>query len=153
MRTRYRIWLASATALLLAGCVGPIAGCFGSLAPPTPTRAPPPTLDPELARVRELSLSYWDTFNKYDLEGVLAYLEPWYREERQRAIRDEIRLVRLFHVKLGASIASEPEFTGPNEAEVYVWIREPTGTRKVLMQFRMGSEWRITFAEEVREME
>ena len=151
MHAPTRIWLASVTVLLLAGCVWLVTGRSSSPVPPTPTRAPLPTSDPELAEVREMALAYWNTFNEYDVDGVLGYLESSYRAERESILRDEIRLVRLFHVKLGASVASEPEFTGPDEAEMYVRIREPTGTRKVLMQFLKGSDWKITFAEEVKE--
>ena len=139
-------------ALLLLGVVGTASGCiWSSSPPPTPTRVPTPTLDPTLAELRQLGLAYWDTYNSYNLVALLAYLEPSYRDEQESLLRSKIRLLKLFRVKLGVSVDFGPELTGPNEAQMYVTLREPLGSRQVLMRFQMDTRWMITFAQEVDE--
>ena len=147
-----KMLLALIAAALVLGLVGPASGCLGPSSPSTPTRAPAPTLDPVLAELRDLGLAYWDTYNSYDLEALLAYLEPSYRDEQEGVLRSKIRLLKLFRVKLGVSVASEPEYTGPNGAQMYVRITEPLGSRHVLMRFQKDSRWMITYAQEVQEV-
>ena len=109
------------------------------------------TLDPELAELRNLGLAYWDPYNSYDLEALLAYLEPSYRDEQESLLRSKIRLLKLFRIRLGVSVDSGPEHTGPNGAQMYVRISEPLGSRQVLMRFQKDSRWMITYAQEVKE--
>ena len=96
MIAQFRIGVISITALLVLGLVGPASGCLGASSPSTPTRAPAPTQDPELAELRKLGLAYWDTYNSYDLEALLAYLEPSYRDEQEGLLRSKIRLLKLW---------------------------------------------------------
>ena len=151
MIAQFRIGVIDITALLALGLVGPASGCLGPSSPSTPTRAPAPTMDQELAELRDLGLAYWDTCNSYDLDALLAYLEPSYREEQEDSLRDKIGLLRLFRVKLGVSVASGPELTGPEKAQMYVKLREHLGSRQVLMRFQKDSRWMITYAQEVKE--
>ena len=149
---RFHIGVISITALLALGLVGTASGCLGPSSPSTPTRAPTPTLDPELPKLRELGLAYWDTYNSYDLEALLAYLEPSYRDEQEGLLRSKIRLLKLFRVKLGVSVDSGPEITAPNGAQMYVRISEPLGSRQVLMRFQKDIRWMITYAQEVQKV-
>ena len=155
MIAQFRIGVIGITALLGLGLVGLTTGCLGPSSPSTPTRVPAsalaPTLEPVLAELRDLGLAYWGTYNSYDLEALLAYLEPTYRDEQEGPLRDKIRLLKLFRVKLGVSVASEPEHTGPNVAQMYMRISEPLGSRQVLMRFQKDSRWMITYAQEVKE--
>jgi hypothetical protein len=49
------------------------------------------------------------------------------------------------------SVDFGPELTGPNEAQMYVTLREPLGSRQVLIRFQMDTRWMITFAQKVDE--
>ena len=155
MIPQFHIGMISMTALLVLGLVGPASGCIGASSPSTPTPAststPAPTADPELAELRDLGLAYWDTYNSYDLEALLAYLEPSYRDDQEGLLRSKIRLLKLFRIKLSVSVTSGPELTGPNRAEMYVRISEPLGRRQVLMRFQKDSRWMISYAQELIE--
>ena len=55
------------------------------------------------------------------------------------------------NVKLGVSEESAPEASGSAAAQMSVKIKEPLGTRLVLMTFiKVDGQWKITHAEEVK---
>ena len=137
-------------------------GCFStSIATPTPTPTssplstdilPTPTPTPlaVLRELRQLGLDYWEAFNDYDLEQVLAYLEPSYREARKDKIKRDIRRLHQFRVKLGIAVESEPELLEDDSTRMYIKMREPLGTRRILMEFQVvDGAWMITYAQEV----
>jgi hypothetical protein len=105
----------------------------------------------EAQTLRDLALAYWAAFNAYDAQGALAYLEPTYRAERTKVVKSDIGRIKLFGVKLGMSEKTPPVLVGPGQAQMYMSLKEPTGTRTILMKFAQpgGGTWLITYAEEV----
>ena len=124
-------------------------------APTTTSTAAPTTssasvsLDGPLADLRDLAIAYWEAFNAYDTESVLAYLETGYRLEREGEIRDDIGRLSTFGVKLGISELSPPEMLASDRAEMYLEMSEPLGKRTIRMGFLLAEgAWVIDFAEE-----
>lgn len=112
------------------------------------TRSELPPADVET--LRDLTFAYWDAFNAYEADTVLSYLEEAYRFQREEEIRADIGRLSLFRVKLGIDEESPPTSIGTEEAEMFLTLREPLGTRRIRMAFiREEAEWKITFAEEV----
>jgi hypothetical protein len=106
-------------------------------------------LDGSLAELRDLAFAYWEAFNAYDTEQVLAYLETDYRLEREGAVQDDIGRLSTFGVKLGISELSPPVMLGTERAEMYIEMSEPLGKRRIRMGFLLvGGDWVIDFAEE-----
>jgi hypothetical protein len=106
----------------------------------------------EAQALRDLAFAYWAAFDAYDVQGTLAYLEPSYRAARAKVVQGDIGRIKLFGVKLGLSEKTPPVLVGPGQAQMYMNLKEPTGTRTILMKFAQtgsGDPWLITFAEEV----
>ena len=143
--TMLRRWAAVGmfAALAVAGV-----GCGGA---PTPTLSPGPVADPEEAgMLRELAFGYWEAFNAYDPDRVLAYLEDEYRQQREEQVRTEIGRIDLFNVQLGVTEEAPPWIIDGGKREMYLTMKEPLGTRRIRMEFRdVEGEWKITFAQEV----
>ncbi|PKB67371.1 MAG: hypothetical protein BZY81_04830 [SAR202 cluster bacterium Io17-Chloro-G4] len=116
--------------------------------PPEPT----PQLTPEddTETLRWLAFAYWEALNAYEVEKTVSYLEDKYRQAHLGEVEKGIRQMKMFGVKLGLSEESAPRTTGPGLAEMYMTLKEPLGTRRILMEFaKAQGEWKITFAEEV----
>ena len=100
--------------------------------------------------LRQLTFAYWDALNSYDAGKAVSYLEENYRQAHRGEVEKGINQMKMFGVKLGVSEESPPRIKGVNEAEMYVALKEPLGTRRILMKFAtVEGEWKITFAEEV----
>ncbi|MDP3062752.1 MAG: hypothetical protein Q8O40_06025 [Chloroflexota bacterium] len=130
---------------------------------PTATLTPTPTAAATAAAIaqasatdepdtlRKLTFAYWEAFNAYDVERVLAYLEAAYRAEREGQIRTDIGRIKTFGVKLGVSEASPPQASGDGQWEMYLNMKEPLGTRRIRMAFRQAEgDWTITYSQEVQ---
>jgi hypothetical protein len=101
--------------------------------------------------VRDVALGYWAAYNAYDPEKTLSYLDDTYRPSQEKIVRSEIGQIKNFGVTLGVSEKSAPVLTAPGQAEMYLSMKTPTGTRTMLMKFaRRGDVWAITYAEEVK---
>ena len=115
----------------------------------TTTSSPAEALDGSLVELRDLAFAYWDAFNAYETEHVLAYLEADYRLEREGEIQDDIGRLSTFGVKLGISELSPPVMLGTDRAEMYIEMSEPLGSRRIRMGFLLvEGDWVIDFAEE-----
>jgi hypothetical protein len=100
--------------------------------------------------IRETAFLYWEVFNSYEAERVLAFLEPGYRATEEDLIRRDIGLMKLFGVKLGVSEESAPALMESGEWEMYLRMDTPTGTKRIRMNFAPnGDGWWITFSDEV----
>jgi hypothetical protein len=100
--------------------------------------------------IRETAFLYWEVFNSYEAEQVLAFLEPGYRATEEDLIRRDIGLMKLFGVKLGVSEESAPALMESGEWEMYLRMDTPTGTKRIRMNFAPnGDGWWITFSDEV----
>jgi hypothetical protein len=120
--------------------------------PESPTSAPAPagvTEEAEIETLRQLSDDYWEAFNNWDADTALSYLEESYRAERESDIRRDIGRLKTFNVKLGLSVERPPELTSSVAAQMSVKMREPLGTRLILLTFiKVDGQWVITHAEE-----
>ena len=118
----------------------------------------PVTVEPTQQRIaqadidilRRLTFDYWDALNSYDVEKALSYLEDNYRQVHAGDVKDGIRQMKMFRVKLRASEESSPRVEGQDQGEMYITLKDPRSTRRILMEFaKVAGEWKITFAEEV----
>jgi hypothetical protein len=124
--------------------------CFPPEAPSIAPTSAGVTEEAELQALRQLAADYWEAFNIYDADRALSYLEENYRLTRESDIRGDIGRLKTFKVKLGVSEESAPELSGSVAAQMSVKIKEPLGTRLVLMTFiKVDGQWKITHAEEV----
>jgi ABC-type phosphate transport system substrate-binding protein len=101
--------------------------------------------------VRDVVLAYWAAYNAYDAEKTLSYLEEGYRSSQEKAIRGEIGQIKTFGVKLGVSEKSAPVLTASGQALMDLTLKEPTGTRTIVMKLtRNGDVWVISDVSEVK---
>lgn len=99
--------------------------------------------------VRDLAFKFWAAYNAYDPDTAVSYLDESYRTTKEEVIRNEISRIKSFGVTLGMSEKSAPALTGPDQAEMYLNMKEPIGTRTILMKFnKQGDAWIITYSEE-----
>ena len=143
-----------ASAALAASCGG--TSSSDQQASSLPTSASPsaasttPLAAEDAQAVRDLAVAYWAAYNDYDPEKAISYLDEGYRPSQEKVIRDEIGRIKTFGVQLGVSEKSAPVLIGPDEAEMYLDMKTPTGTRTLWMKFeRRGDAWTITYVEEV----
>ena len=100
--------------------------------------------------LRVLAFAYWDAFNAYQADTVLGFLEESYRAQREEDIRSDIGRLSRFGVTLGISEETPPSSIGADEAEMFITLKEPLGTRRIRMGFiQAEGDWKISFAEEV----
>ena len=152
------------SSVILCLCIALVgwAGCGSDEVTPTPAPELIPTLTStheavstvvvefSQEEVRALGLAYWDAFNSYDLDGLLSYLEPTYRDLRKDTLAQEMGQMRSFSVKLGVTVVVEPEDVGEGEVRMLVDIKNPLDIRRVLMTFQtVDNEWKITYAQEI----
>ena len=118
---------------------------------PTPTSVPKEDAEEQAETFRRMTFDYWETFNAYDADGVLEFLEEGYGREREEKIRGDIGRLKLFSVQLVVTEESPPSMVDEDEWEMYLTMKEPLGTRRIRMAFReVDGEWKITFSEEVK---
>jgi hypothetical protein len=137
-----------------------VAACGGTTSseqttpPATPASgasASTPISAADATAVRDVVLAYWAAYNAYDAEKTLSYLEEGYRSSEGEAIRGEIGQIKTFGVKLGVSEKSAPVLTASDQAQMDLTLKEPTGTRTILMKLtRNGDVWVISDVSEVK---
>ena len=99
--------------------------------------------------IREAAFLYWETFNSYKAEQVLAFLEPVYRAAEEADIRRDIRRMKLFGVKLALAEESAPVRMESGEWEMYLKMATPIGSKRIRMTFAQNSDgWLITYSDE-----
>ena len=111
-----------------------------------------PVTDAEEAdAIRKVVFGYWEAFNAYDPDRALSYLEVEYRQQRDKVVRDDIKRMRPFRVRLGVAEESPPAIVGPDQREMYLTMTEPLGVRRIHMVARkVEGEWKLTRTEEVK---
>ena len=144
-----------ATAALVASCGGTSSSGEQTTSTPTPVSSASASTTPISAEdakaVRALAVDYWAAYNAYDADKVVSYLDESIGAAKEKSVRDEIGRIKTFGVQLGVSEKSAPVLTMPGQAEMYVTIKEPTGTRTVSMKLaRRGDVWAITSVDEVK---
>lgn len=146
---------AASVALVFAGCGSGTPSREAGRARSSPLASPLVTaasISPaDAAAVRRLVREFWKAYNAYDAPRVVSYLEEGYRPAKEPVVRDEIRRLKAFSVKLGVSEASAPVLVGPDEAEILLSVETPTGDRRVQMRLvRRSGRWFVSSSEEVR---
>ena len=118
---------------------------------PTPSASVSDGPTDNIEAVRTLAFDYWEAFNAYDADVALSFLEDRYRSDRESEIRMDIGRIKRFRVKLGVSEQDPPQMIRPTEAEMFLKMKEPIGTRRIRMAFlNVDGVWKITFAEQVK---
>jgi hypothetical protein len=143
-----------ATAAFVASCGGTSSSAGQTGAPAASASSSAGSATPLMAAdaqaVRDLAVAYWAAYNAYDPEKAISYLDESYRPSQAKVVRDEIGRIKTFGVQLGVSEKSAPVLIGPDQAEMYLNMKTPTGTRTLWMKFSSrGGTWTITFVEEV----
>ena len=93
---------------------------------------------------------YWGAFNAYDADLALSLLEENYRADEEDLIRRDIGRMKLFRVKLGVSVGKPLALNEAGDYEIYLNLRTPVDTRRVMMLFRrIDGDWMIVFSGEV----
>ena len=118
---------------------------------PTPTAAPSPVAitKEDVDTARQVVFDYFEAFNQYDVEGVLAFLEESYRQDKAESIEEDIDRMKSFGAKLGVEEESEPVITPEGKIEIYIKLRTPIGAQYVTYQLLQESgEWKICLSEE-----
>ena len=104
----------------------------------------------EVTALRELAFQYWGAFNEYDVDSVLAFLEPTYRAQREEQIREDIASLEQFSVELGVTEHLPPHEADSGQWEMYLVMETPVDIRRLRMEYlKYGDRWWITYAEEV----
>ena len=143
---------ATSTSATTAASTTSTAGSTSSAGSTSTAPATGTTISAEDAQaVRDLVAAYWKAYNAYDPDTAVSYLNETYRTTKEQSVRDEIGRIKTFGVTLGVSEKTAPVLIGPDQAEMYVNMKEPTGTRTMWMKFvKHGDTWTITYSEEAK---
>ncbi len=129
------------------------AAADGSGPEPTPATTTTYTAisEADVESVRAVVSAFWAAYNAYDPETAVSFLHATYRASKEPIIRSEIRRIKTFGVQLGVTEKSTPILLGPDEAEMYLNLKEPLGTRTILTRLlRHGDTWVIVYSEEAK---
>ena len=97
-----------------------------------------------------MSEAYWEAFNSYDADAVVAMYNESYRAAREETVRGDISLMKMFSVTLKVTEESPPVLAAPNVGEMYVRVGNPLGVNRVLIVFhKLADGWKIVHVEEV----
>lgn len=110
------------------------------------TETPPPAAitEEDVEAARQVVFAYWEAFNNYDLEGVLACTEESWGQEREPSLSSEIGQMKMFSVTLGVEEEGEPAINTNETIEIKIRLTTPIDTR--LMTFHLTeieNEWKI----------
>jgi hypothetical protein len=137
-----------------------------SLSEPTPTNpteeeaeTPPSATNEEsiteedIEAARQVVFAYWEAFNNYDVDGVLAFLEESWQEDSADDIASEIDQMKGANMTMGVEEEAEPTVTTDGTIVIKMLIDIPI----MIMPDRhysyylkkIDGEWKIYYAEEV----
>jgi hypothetical protein len=98
---------------------------------------------------RQVMFAYWEAFNNYNVEGVLACLEESWRQEREESLTSEIGQMKAFGVKLGVEEEAEPVITPEGTIGIKIKLTTPMGTKHYTYHLtKINDEWKIYLAVE-----
>jgi len=101
----------------------------------------------DIEKAKQVVYDYWVAFNSYDVEGVLAYLEETYRQEKAATIETDIGRMKAFGVKLGVEAAGEPSITPDEKIEIKISLKTPIDTRHNTYRLvEVNGEWKICYS-------
>ena len=142
--------------VVCSACAQPAEAPPDSTPPPTTTQkeeaeAPPPATitEEDVEAARQVVFAYLEAFNNYDVDGVLAFLEESWRQEREESITSEIGQMESFGVKLGVEEEAESVITPDEKVEIKIKLTTPIGAKHVTYQLvKIDGEWKICLAVE-----
>jgi len=101
--------------------------------------------------LRQMAFDYWEAFNSFEADKVLAFLEDTYRLEREEEIRTDIGRIKTFGVRLEVSEQIPPQVDG-DKAVMFLLMKEPLGIRRIQMSYlKVDGDWKLTYSEEAEE--
>jgi hypothetical protein len=105
----------------------------------------------EIDAARQVVYDYWEAFNAYDVDGVLACLEESYRELRADEIPGEIGQMQSAGVTLGLEEEAEPVVTPEGIVVIQIKLAVPIlSDRHITYDLvKIDSEWKICDSEEL----
>lgn len=116
------------------------------------TTPPAATNEEDIEAARQVVFAYWEAFNSYDVDGVLALLEESWREERADEIASEIGQMKAFGITLGVEEEAEPAVTDDEMVAIKMFIDVPIIGQKdrhyTYYLKDIEGEWKICSAEE-----
>ena len=106
--------------------------------------------DDASVRIRNTAFAYWDAWNSYDADKVLAFLEPSYRGVEEERIRRDIGRTQGFNARLRLTEESPPGRLDSGHWEMLLSMRTPIDMRRIRMTFLVEEDhcW-ITFSGQV----
>ncbi len=113
---------------------------------PPPADNPPPAsiTQEDVDAARQVVFDYWEAFNNYDVEGVLAYLEEPYRLVKEESITSEIGQMQSFNATLGVEEEALPTITPEGKVKIKIKLSTPLGARHVTYDLvKINNEWKI----------
>ena len=134
--------------------------------PPTTTQAeetppastPPPTTPAEeetgaaiteedVEAAKQVVFAYWEAYNSYDVDGVLAFLEESHRVDREEEIRKDIGQMKTYSITLGVEEEAEPTITDDGMVAIYILVDVPVFGQKdrhvIYYLTEIEGEWKI----------
>jgi len=113
------------------------------------TQPPTAITEEDIEAARQVVFAYWEAFNSYDVDGVLAFLEESWREDRADNIAGEIGQMEMFGVTLEVEEEAEPAITDETVG-IKMLVKTPLGAKHYIYYLKeIDGEWKIYFAEEV----
>jgi hypothetical protein len=112
---------------------------------------PPPAAitQEDVDAARQVVFAYLEAFNNYDVEGVLAFLEESWRQEREESLTSEIGQMKTFGVTLGVEEEAEPAINPDETVEIKMKLSTPLGDRHMTYHLmKINEEWKIYLVEE-----
>lgn len=105
----------------------------------------------EIDAARQVVYDYWEAFNAYDVEGVLACLEESYRQIRADEIPGEIGQMEAAGVTLELEEEAEPVVTPEGIVVIQIKLIVPVlPDRHITYDLvKIDGEWKICDSEEL----
>ena len=105
----------------------------------------------DVTALRELAFQYWGAYNEYDVDSVLAFLEPTYRAQREEPIREDIAKLEQFSVELGVTGDFPPHLAESGQWGMYLVMETLIDIRRLRPKYLKDDNlWWITHVEEVK---
>lgn len=105
----------------------------------------------EIDTARQVVYDYWEAFNAYDVDGVLACLEESYCQIRADEIPGEIGQMEAAGVTLGVEEEAEPVITPEGMVVIQIELDVPIlANRHITYDLvKIDGEWKICDSEEL----
>lgn len=105
----------------------------------------------EIDAARQVVYDYWEAFNAYDVDSVLATLEESYRQIRADEVPGEIGQMQAAGVTLGVEEEAEPVITPEGIVVIQIKLIVPILSDRHITYdlIKIDGEWKICDSEEL----